>query len=183
MGQTVSNEVMTTGAVIWLTGFSGAGKSTVARALVSELERRGPSELLDGDALRAIAPIGFSREEREAHVVRVGYLASRLEHHGVTVVAALISPYRASRARVRSLCANFIEVHISTSLEVCEARDVKGLYKKARRGEVAHFTGISDPYEPPEAPELSIDTSALPPEESTRRILGVLEQKVRHVRA
>ena len=116
-------------SVVWFTGLSGSGKTTLAHAVARALEARGrPAELLDGDALRAVMPSGFSREERDAHVRRVGFFASRFEHHGVIAVAALISPYRASRAYARSLCKKFVEVHVSTPLGVCEGRDVKGLH-------------------------------------------------------
>jgi adenylyl-sulfate kinase len=152
-----------TGAVLWFTGLSGAGKSTIANAIHARLLHDGvPTELLDGDAVRAMSPAGFSREEREAHIRRVGFLASRLEHHGITVVCALISPFAASRAWVRDHCARFVEIHVATPLEECERRDVKGLYAAARRGEIKNFTGITDPYEPPECPELSIDTTRTP---------------------
>lgn len=167
---------MVTPAVVWFTGLSGSGKSTLAEWVGRELRARGERvEMLDGDALRGVFPsTGFSRAERDAHVRRAGYLASRLEHHGVFVLAALISPYRESRAFVRGLCRRFIEVHVSTPLESCEQRDVKGLYARARRGEIAEFTGVSDPYEPPASPELTIDTSGLSVEEAGRRVLDVV---------
>jgi adenylylsulfate kinase len=149
--------------VIWLTGLSGSGKTTLAEAVAKKLTRRSmPVEVLDGDVLRGFMPTGFSREEREAHARRVAFLASRLAHHGITVVVALVSPYRSSRAYARGLCPEFVEVHVSTSLEVCEKRDVKGLYKRARAGLLQEFTGVSDPYEAPEAPELTIDSSTEP---------------------
>jgi len=163
-------------AVIWLTGLSGAGKSTIAAAVHRELGARGvPVELLDGDVVRLFAPTGFSRADRDAHVARVGFMASRLEHHGITVVCALISPYAAARARVRSMCRRFIEVHVATSLEECERRDVKGLYDRARRGEVSNFTGISDPYEPPDAPALIIDTAGITVDEAARLVVHAWE--------
>ncbi len=137
--------------MIWFTGLSGSGKSTIARLVVEELERRGrPVEYLDGDTIRDIFPAtGFTREERDQHIRRVGYLASRLERHGVTVIASLVSPYRASRDFVRGLCRDFAEIWIATPFEECERRDVKGLYAKARHGEIKNFTGLDDPYEPP----------------------------------
>jgi len=146
--------------VLWFTGLSGSGKSTIADWVVSALQARGtPVELLDGDAIRDIFPnTGFSKDERDAHIKRVGYLASKLEKHGVTVVASFVSPYRESRDFVRGLCRHFVEIYVATPLEVCERRDVKGLYRKARRGEIRQFTGIDDPYEPPVRPELTIDT-------------------------
>jgi adenylylsulfate kinase len=167
----------TTGAVIWLTGLSGAGKSTIAQAVAAEFERRGRAvELLDGDALRAVMPTGFSRQDREAHVRRVGFFASRLAHHGVIVLAALVSPYRASRDFVRSLCEpSFFEVHVATSLETCERRDVKGLYARARRGELQGFTGIDDPYEPPLRADLVVDTATVPLADTTARLVRLVE--------
>ena len=151
------------GAVLWLTGLSGSGKTTLAVEVHRELIRCGiPVEYLDGDVVRSHFPtLGYSRTERDANVRMVGYLASRLERHGVTVITALISPYRDSRAFARSVCSNFIEVYVSTPLEVCEARDIKGLYAKARRGELRGFTGVDDPYEPPLRPELSINMTNL----------------------
>jgi len=121
--------------------------------------------------LRDMCPTGFSREERDAHVKRTGFLASRLEHHGVTVVCALISPYAAARKHARGLSQRFIEVHVATPLAECERRDVKGLYARARRGEITQFTGIDDPYEPPQAPELVIDTTLVTVDEAVARVL------------
>ena len=164
-------------SVLWLTGLSGAGKSTLARAVELELRRRaGSIEMLDGDAVRALSPTGFSRADREAHIKRVGFLASRLEYHGVTVVCALISPYADTRDYVRGLCRRFIEIYVATPLDVCEKRDVKGLYARARRGEISQFTGIDDPYEPPSRPELRLDTTCLTVDESVVRIVDRWEQ-------
>lgn len=168
-----------TGAVVWFTGLSGAGKTTIARVVCDELERRGRRvEYLDGDLIRAVFPsTGFSREERDAHVRRIGFLASRLERHGVIVIAALVSPYRDARDFTRSLCRRFVEVHVSTPLETCEARDVKGLYAKARRGEIRQFTGIDDPYEPPLHPELAIDTSRVSLHDAAQLVLEQLDAR------
>jgi adenylylsulfate kinase len=164
--------------VVWLTGLSGSGKSTVARRVVERLAARGEAvEYLDGDAIRDVFPAtGFSREERDAHVRRVGWVASRLERHGVTVVASLISPYRASRDFVRGLCGRFLEVHVATPLEECERRDAKGLYARARRGEIRQFTGLDDPYEAPEAPDLRLDTTGLSVDEAAARVLALLDR-------
>lgn len=153
----------TAGAVLWLTGLSGSGKTTLAVQLHRELIRCGiPVEYLDGDVVRSHFPaLGFSRADRDANVRMVGYLASRLERHGVTVITALISPYRESRDFVRSVCTNFVEVYVSTPLEVCEARDVKGLYARARRGEIRGFTGVDDPYEAPLHPDLTVNMTNL----------------------
>jgi adenylylsulfate kinase len=163
--------------ILWFTGLSGSGKSTLARRVFAEVERRGrPAEYLDGDEIRALFPrTGFSKEERDAHVRRVGHLAALLEKHGVFVVASLVSPYAASRDFVRGLSQKFVEVHVSTPLAVCEKRDVKGLYAKARRGEIKNFTGVDDPYEPPVAPELTIDTSSMSEDEAYGKILTLLK--------
>jgi 3'(2'), 5'-bisphosphate nucleotidase len=165
------------GRVVWFTGLSGSGKSTIARRVVEMLEGRGrPVEYLDGDAIRDVFPAtGFTRPERDAHIRRVGWVASRLERHGVTVVASLVSPYEESRAFVRGLCRHFIEVFVSTPFEVCAARDVKGLYARAKAGEIKHFTGLDDPYEPPSAPELTIDTTHLSVDEAVRQVVHFLE--------
>jgi adenylylsulfate kinase len=137
------------------------------------LVRRGVEvEYIDGDALRAVFPnTGFSRAEREEHLRRTGYMAGRLAAHGVTVVASFVSPYRESREFIRRLCRDFIEIYVSTPLEECERRDVKGLYARARRGEIRNFTGIDDPYEPPEHPELTLDTRALSVDECVAKVL------------
>ena len=146
--------------VLWFTGLSGAGKTTLARAVEDRLRRRGiKSAWLDGDVTREIFPrTGFSREERDAHVIKAGFVAKMLVESGVSVISSYISPYRETRARVRAMCPGFVEIHVATPLAECEKRDVKGLYKKARAGEITQFTGIDDPYEPPEYPELVIDT-------------------------
>lgn len=164
--------------VIWLTGLSGSGKSTLAEALYKKMkEQKIKVEELDGDIVRNIFPkTGFSKEERNRHVRRVGFLASRLSENGVTVIASFISPYKESRDFVRSQCTNFVEVYVSTPLEVCEKRDVKGLYKKARAGEITQFTGIDDPYEAPENPEIIIDTSKYNIEESVEYIFKELKK-------
>ena len=162
--------------VIWFTGLSGAGKTTLAEKLAAYLKAKGEKcELLDGDTVRNIFPqTGFTKKERDEHVKRMGFLASMLERNGITVIASFISPYRESRDFVRKMCRNFVEVYVSTSLEVCEKRDVKGLYKKARRGEIKSFTGIDDPYEPPLHPEITINTAGETVEESLERLLKFL---------
>ena len=166
--------------VVWLTGLPGAGKTTLAARLAEVLVGRGLRvEQLDGDSLREIFPgTGFTRAEREEHVRRAGMMASALERRGVTVVASLVSPYQASRRQVRSLCRNFVEVHVATPLDVCERRDPKGLYAKARRGEIRNFTGIDDPYEPPERAEVVVDASRHTVEESLQLILTALEPRL-----
>src|ERR687898_610418 len=149
--------------VLWFTGLSGSGTSTIATRVHQELVGRGAGvEYIDGDALREVFPnTGFTRAEREEHLRRTGYMASRLAAHGVTVVASFVSPYRESRDFIRKLCRKFSEIYVATSLDECERRDVKGLYARARRGELRNFTGLDDPYEPPEQPELTLDTQAL----------------------
>jgi adenylylsulfate kinase len=157
----------------WFTGLSGSGKSTIAERVHQELLRRGVDvEYIDGDALREVFPTtGFTKAEREEHLRRTGYMASRLAAHGVTVVASFVSPYRESRDFIRRLCPGFVEVYVSTPLEECERRDVKGLYARARRGEIKNFTGIDDPYEPPVTPELTLDTRALTVDQGVAKVL------------
>jgi adenylylsulfate kinase len=129
-------------------------------------------EYIDGDALREVFPkTGFTREEREEHLRRTGYMASRLAAHGVTVIASFVSPYRESREFIRRLCSGFVEIYVATPLDECERRDVKGLYARARRGDIRNFTGIDDPYEAPEHPELTLDTRALSVDQCVGRVL------------
>jgi len=160
-------------SVIWFTGLSGSGKSTLSAAVTSEIAKKGLRvEHLDGDGVRALFPdTGFTKSERDSHIRRVGFLASKLERHGVFVVASFLSPYREARDSVRSMCQHFIEVHLSTPLEVCERRDVKGLYAKARRGELPAFTGVSDAYEIPARPELVIDTDVISIAKAVEKVL------------
>jgi len=152
-------------AVIWLTGLSGSGKSTLAEKLYEELKNRGMKvEHLDGDLIRDVFPrTGFSKEERDRHIRRIGFLASMLEKNGVFVVASFIAPYK--------------EIYLSTPLEVCEQRDPKGLYAKVRKGEIKNFTGVDDPYEIPKDPFLNLDTSNISIEESVDTILRSLKLK------
>jgi adenylylsulfate kinase len=159
--------------VLWFTGLSGSGKSTIAVRVHEALARRGVEvEYIDGDALREVFPnTGFTRADREEHLRRTGYMASRLAAHGVTVVASFVSPYRESRDFVRRLCPRFVEIYVATPLEECERRDVKGLYARARRGEIRNFTGIDDPYEAPERPELTLDTRALSVDQCVAAVL------------
>jgi adenylylsulfate kinase len=144
------------------------------------LVRRGIDvEYIDGDSLRDVFPnTGFTRAEREEHLRRTGYMASRLAAHGVTVLGSFVSPYRESRDFIRRLCSNFLEIYVATPLEECERRDVKGLYARARRGEIKNFTGIDDPYEPPEKPELTLDTLLLSVDESVTKILKHFGERV-----
>ncbi|HYN83351.1 MAG TPA: adenylyl-sulfate kinase [Gemmatimonadaceae bacterium] len=169
-------------AVLWFTGLSGSGKSTIAARVVEELERRGDRvEHLDGDTIRDIFPeIGFTRAERDAHIRQVGFLASRLERNGVIVVASLISPYEESRSFVRQLCDNFIEIYVATPIEECERRDIKGLYARARGGEIPNFTGIDAPYEIPVHPELTIDTREMSVDDAAAVVLNRVREGKRN---
>ncbi|MGY1604516.1 adenylyl-sulfate kinase [Geodermatophilus sp. SYSU D00815] len=164
------------GTTVFLTGLSGAGKSTIADALVADLAQDGvPVTLLDGDVVRThlSSELTFSREHRDLNIRRIGFVAGEVVKHGGTVVVAAIAPYEQAREEARKLVeehGRFLLVHVSTPLEVAEQRDVKGLYAKARAGELPHFTGVSDPYEVPERADVTIDTSVTPLEESVARI-------------
>jgi adenylylsulfate kinase len=163
-------------AVIWFTGLPASGKTTIAQGVLEYLsQNKIQTEHLDGDQVRHMFPqTGFSKQERDLHIRRVGYLASMLEKHDVTVVASFISPYRETREFVRSLCRRFIEVYIATPLEICEQRDPKGLYSRARRGEIKNFTGIDDPYEEPLNPEIRIDTTNQTINESVQTVINAI---------
>jgi adenylyl-sulfate kinase len=169
------------GVTVFLTGLSGAGKSTIADALVAGLQSEGrPVTVLDGDAVRThlSSELTFSREHRDLNIQRIGWVAGEIVKHGGTVVVAAIAPYEAAREEARALVekhGRFVLVHLSTPLEVCEQRDVKGLYRKARAGEIPVFTGVSDPYEPPARPDVTIDTSVTPLEESVARIRAAMD--------
>lgn len=170
------------GICIWLTGLSGAGKSTTADALtVMLLEKGRQVTVLDGDVVRTHLSkgLGFSKEDRDINIRRIGFVAAEIVRHGGVVIAAAVSPYRATRDEVRAMVGSdhFVEVFVDTPLEVCEQRDVKGMYAKARRGEIKDFTGIDDPYEPPLAPEVTIDTVASTPAENARAIIDHLTQR------
>jgi sulfate adenylyltransferase len=172
------------GFCVWFTGLSGAGKSTIAEVLTVMLQEHGRHvTVLDGDVVRTHLSkgLGFSKEDRDINIRRIGFVAAELvRHHGVAICAA-VSPYRSTRNDVRSMVGDghYIEVFVDTPLEVCEQRDVKGLYAKARRGEIKGFTGIDDPYEAPDHPEIVADTVADSPEENARKILAYLiEQKL-----
>jgi adenylylsulfate kinase len=169
-----------TGFCLWFTGLSGAGKSTIANIVVDELIRRDHLvELLDGDEVREHLSKGltFSKEDRDINVRRIGWVAKVLARNGVVSVTAAISPYRAIRDEVRATMPNFVEIHVATPVEVCEARDVKGLYAKARAGEIPQFTGLDDPYEAPLQPEIRVETDGRTPEESAAEVVAWLEAK------
>jgi len=173
-----------TGLIVWFTGLSGAGKSTLAEALRRSLaEGERPLEILDGDEVRThlSAGLGFSREDRDTNVRRIGFVARLLARHGAAVATAAISPYAATRAEVRAQAEGegipFVEVYVEADLDCLVARDVKGLYRRALAGEIAHFTGVSDPYEPPEAPDVIVRSDRETVEESLGRILGALEER------
>ncbi|MFQ5616233.1 MAG: bifunctional sulfate adenylyltransferase/adenylylsulfate kinase [Anaerolineales bacterium] len=169
------------GFAIWFTGLSGSGKSTTAEVLTSLLLERGRSlTVLDGDVVRTHLSkgLGFSAEDRDTNILRIGFVASEIARHGGAVICAAISPYRKTRNEARKMIGeNFIEVYVDTPLEVCEARDVKGLYARARRGEIKGFTGIDDPYEAPANPELALDTVSHTPEENAHTIIAYLEER------
>lgn len=165
------------GFTLWLTGLSGAGKSTLATAVAHELRRHGVGvETLDGDEVRQNLSkgLGFSREDRDINIRRIGYVAKLLARNGVVVISAAISPYRAVRDEVRRDIGAFVEVHVKASLEECIRRDTKGLYRRAQAGEIPQFTGVSDPYEEPLAPELVVDTEREDVATSAARVIDRL---------
>jgi adenylylsulfate kinase len=168
------------GFTLWFTGLSGAGKTTIAEIVERELrQRHGKIEVLDGDIVRTNLSkgLGFSREDRDTNVLRIGFVADLLTRNGVGVIVSAISPFREVRDQVRrNVGEDFVEVFVDAPLDVCAERDVKGLYKKAFAGEIPQFTGVSDPYEPPAAPELHIRTNEEEPHESARRVISKLEE-------
>ncbi len=169
-------------AVIWFTGLSGSGKSTLAHAVEESLHQRGcRTYVFDGDNVRhgLCSDLGFSVEDRSENIRRIGEMAKLFVEAGVVALTAFISPLQADRRRVRALIgdADFVEIYVKCPLAVCEARDVKGMYKKARRGEIKEFTGISSPYEEPEQPELVIDTSQCNIDQSVALVLDLLAQR------
>jgi len=167
------------GFTIWFTGLPCSGKSTLADLLKPELERRGRTvDVLDGDVVRThlTKGLGFSKEDRDENIRRIGFVCKLISRHGGIAIAAAISPYSAIRDEVRKTIENFVEVYVDTPLEECIRRDVKGMYKKALAGEMKDFTGVSAPYEAPSKPEVTIHTAKETAEESAARILGKLEQ-------
>jgi 3',5'-nucleoside bisphosphate phosphatase len=170
------------GLCFWLTGLSGSGKSTVGRLAAGQLRDRGHQvEVLDGDDVRQnlCAGLGFSREDRDVNVRRIAWVADLLSRNGVVTFVAAVSPYRGARDEARARMGDrFVEVHVRATVEECERRDVKGLYERARAGEIQAFTGVSDPYEEPLAPELVLETEAESPEESARRLVEYVERRL-----
>lgn len=181
--QVLAGASQPSGFILWFTGMSGAGKSTLSQAVRLRLERVQPVEVLDGDEIRTFLSrgLGFTRPDREENIRRIGYVARLLARHRVAVISAAISPYRQSRDEVRRLSTEagvpFIEVYAQASLDALVHRDVKGLYKKALAGEIPHFTGVSDPYEPPESPEITVRTDSETVEAGVERILATLRER------
>lgn len=167
------------GFTLWFTGLSGAGKSTISERVYAQLKRSGAKvELLDGDVVRTHLSkgLGFSKEDRDTNIRRIGFVCELLSRNGVIAIVAAISPYRAVREELRARIGRFVEVHVDCPIEVLAERDVKGLYKKALAGELASFTGVSDPYEPPENPEIYIDSSREDVDASVAKVLGRLRE-------
>jgi adenylylsulfate kinase len=167
------------GVTLWFTGLSGAGKSTISHQVEAKLRAEGYKvEILDGDIVRTnlTKGLGFSKEDRDTNIRRIGFVADLLTRNGVIVIVSAISPYRAIREEVRQKIGNFVEIFVNAPLTVCEDRDVKGLYKKARSGEIKMFTGISDPYEPPNNPEIECRTDLEELEESVNKVFTSLEK-------
>jgi adenylyl-sulfate kinase len=167
------------GFTLWFTGLSGAGKSTISGLLEQRLRAAGAKvEVLDGDVVRTHLSkgLGFSKEDRDENVRRIGFVCELLSRHGVIAMAAAISPYRAIREELRARIPDFVEVYVECPIEVLAERDVKGLYKKALAGEIPSFTGVSDPYEPPLDPAVTVNSAKETPEESVERIWATLER-------
>jgi sulfate adenylyltransferase len=173
---------VTGGACLWFTGLSGSGKSTTAERVTRLLEDRGRVvTVLDGDVVRThlSSELGFSRHDRDVNVRRIGYVASEIVRHGGIVVCAVVSPFRSTRDEVRAMVGDgrFVEIFVDTPLEVCERRDVKGLYSRARSGALPGLTGLDDPYEPPLTPELRLDTVTRSLEENARQVVRFLDER------
>lgn len=167
------------GVTVWFTGLSGAGKTTITRAVEEKLRSHGYKiEILDGDIIREnlTKGLGFSKEDRDENIRRIGFVSQLLTRNGVIVLVSAISPYRAIREEVRQKIGDFVEVFVNAPLNVCEERDVKGLYKKARTGEIKNFTGVSDPYEPPLNPEVECRTDLETLDESVGKVFATLAE-------
>ncbi|MFN6568384.1 adenylyl-sulfate kinase [Dendronalium sp. ChiSLP03b] len=168
------------GKILWLTGLSGAGKTTIAKGVAQELRSRGCLvELLDGDVVRTHLSqgLGFSKEDRDINVRRIGFVADLLSRNGVIAIAAVISPYREIREKLKQTTTNFVEIYVQAPLAVCKSRDVKGLYAKARAGEIQNFTGISDPYEEPLNPEVICSTNQFTIQQCVQQVVSYLESQ------
>ncbi len=171
---------MSKGFTVWMTGLSGAGKTTISNLLEDELRCRGVAvEVLDGDVVRTHLSkgLGFSREDRDTNILRIAFVASLLTRHGAGVITAAISPYEEARRQAREMIGDFVEVYVSCPIEELTRRDVKGLYAKALRGEIANFTGVSDPYEAPPNPDVTVETDRETVEESVGKIISALEDR------
>jgi adenylylsulfate kinase len=167
------------GFTVWFTGLSGAGKSTLAEMLFHELRRRDMRvELLDGDIVRTNLSkgLGFSKDDRDTNILRIGFVANLLTRNGVVCIVSAISPYREARGQCRAAIQDFVEIYVHATVEECAKRDVKGLYAKALAGEIKGFTGVDDPYEPPQSPEIYIDTMNQDPDASLDQILNTLSE-------
>jgi adenylyl-sulfate kinase len=167
------------GFVLWFTGLSGAGKSTIADKVYEKLKNNGNKiERLDGDVVRESLTKGltFSREDRDENIRRIGFVANLLSRNGVGVIASFISPYKHQRDELKEKVEGFVEVFVNTPLEICEQRDIKGLYKKARRGEIKNFTGVSDPYDNPQNPDIEIFTEKSSPDECADQVINYLKK-------
>jgi adenylyl-sulfate kinase len=177
-----SDRVRGDGFCLWFTGLSGSGKTTIAHLIGPELDERGAIvEYLDGDTVRTHLSkgLGFSKEDRDTNIERIGWVASRLVRHGAAVICAAISPYEETRRKARALVeqyGSFVEIYVKASVEECARRDVKGLYEKAFAGEIKGFTGVDDPYEEPAAAEIVVDTEGATPEESAKLVIARLEE-------
>ncbi len=168
------------GVILWLTGLSGAGKTTIAKGVAQELlTRNWRVELLDGDVVRTNLSqgLGFSKEDRDTNIRRLGFVANLLSRNGVVAIVAAISPYRSIRDELRRTTTNFVEVYVQATLAVCESRDVKGLYAQARAGKIKNFTGISDPYEEPLNPEITCMTEKFTIEQCVSQVVNYLDQQ------
>jgi adenylylsulfate kinase len=178
-----SNRRRDGGFTLWFTGLSASGKTTIAHLVGPAIEERGPIvEYLDGDTVRMHLSkgLGFSKDDRDANIERIGWVASRLTRHGAAVIASAISPYAKARAHARAMVEEFgpfVEVFVDVSVEEAARRDPKGLYEKAMKGELQNFTGVNDPYEKPEEPDIRVDSDNGSPEESARRIVAFLEER------
>ncbi len=169
------------GFVLWFTGLSGAGKSTIADGVFEVLKTNGIKiERLDGDVVREnlTKSLGFTKEDRDENIRRIGFVANLLSRNEVGVIASFISPYQKQREELQRNVNNYIEIYVNASLEVCEARDPKGLYKKARKGEIKNFTGISDPYDEPQNPALELRTDKATPEECIAEVINFISKKI-----